>query len=57
MPGRMRLGFRGQFTQLQFSKLSPEFRGDYGVDIILRLYAPDLQAFATWTSPAAELVE
>jgi len=35
----------------------PMARGDYGVDIILRLYAPDLQAFASWALPTAEPVE
>jgi hypothetical protein len=35
----------------------PMERGDYGVDIILRIYAPDLQAFATWTYPTAEILE
>jgi hypothetical protein len=35
----------------------PMGRGDYGVDIILRIYAPDLQAFATWTYPTAEILE
>ena len=35
----------------------PLVRGDYAIDIILRLYAPDLQAFATWTLPKAEVVE
>ena len=35
----------------------PLVRGNYAIDIILRIYAPDLQAFATWTLPKAELVE
>ncbi len=35
----------------------PLVRGDYGVDIIMRLYAPDLERFATWTPPKAERIE
>ena len=35
----------------------PLARGDYGVDVIMRLYAPDLERFATWTPPKAEIVE
>ncbi len=32
----------------------PLVRGDYGIDIIMRLYAPDLERFKTWTAPKAE---
>jgi hypothetical protein len=35
----------------------PLNRGDYGVDVIMRIYAPDLERFATWTAPKAEIVE
>lgn len=32
----------------------PVNRGDYGIDIIMRLYAPDLERFKTWAPPQAE---
>jgi hypothetical protein len=32
----------------------PINRRDYGVDIIMRLYAPDLERFQNWTAPKAE---
>jgi len=32
----------------------PLERGDYGIDAIMRLYAPDLERFATWAAPMAE---
>ena len=35
----------------------PLVRGDYGIDIIMRIYAPDLEKFATWTPPVAERLE
>jgi hypothetical protein len=35
----------------------PIQRGDYGIDIILRIYSPDLESFATWTAPKAEIVD
>jgi hypothetical protein len=35
----------------------PLVRGDYGIDVIMRIYAPDLEKFATWTAPVAEIVE
>jgi hypothetical protein len=35
----------------------PLVRGDYGIDIIMRLYAPDLERFKTWNAPKAEIVE
>ena len=34
----------------------PMPRGDYGVDVIMRLYAPDLERFEAWTAPIAEKV-
>ena len=35
----------------------PVVRGDYGMDIIMRIYAPDLEKFATWTPPVAERID
>ena len=35
----------------------PMARGNYGVDIIMRLYAPDLERYETWTAPKAEIVK
>jgi len=35
----------------------PLVRGDYGIDVIMRIYAPDLERFANWTAPKAEIVE
>jgi hypothetical protein len=35
----------------------PIARGDYGIDVIMRLYAPDLERYKTWTAPKAEIVE
>jgi hypothetical protein len=32
----------------------PLNRGDYGIDVILRLYVPDLEKFKSWTPPKAE---
>ena len=32
----------------------PLIRGDYGIDVILRLYVPDLDKFKTWSPPVAE---
>jgi hypothetical protein len=32
----------------------PLNRGDYGIDVILRLYVPDLEKFKTWEAPKAE---
>ena len=32
----------------------PLNRGDYGIDVILRLYVPDLDKFKTWSPPVAE---
>jgi hypothetical protein len=35
----------------------PLNRGDYGIDLIMRIYAPDLERYKTWISPKAERVE
>ncbi|MEX0331763.1 MAG: DUF1214 domain-containing protein [Puniceicoccaceae bacterium] len=35
----------------------PLVRGDYAIDVIMRIYAPDLEKFATWTPPVAERME
>ena len=35
----------------------PLVRGDYGINVIMRLYTPDLEKFATWSSPEAEILE
>ncbi|MDK9556703.1 DUF1214 domain-containing protein [Marinobacter sp. M216] len=32
----------------------PLKRGDYGIDVVLRVYVPDLKKFETWTPPKAE---
>jgi hypothetical protein len=32
----------------------PLVRGDYDIDVIMRIYAPDLDRFAEWTPPVAE---
>ncbi|MEE4272244.1 MAG: DUF1214 domain-containing protein, partial [Thermoanaerobaculales bacterium] len=32
----------------------PLNRGDYGIDVVLRLYVPDLEKFETWEPPKAE---
>jgi hypothetical protein len=34
----------------------PLNRGDYGIDAIMRIYAPDLERFATWIAPTAEKI-
>jgi hypothetical protein len=35
----------------------PLVRGDYQIDVIMRLYVPDLDRFKTWIAPQAEIVE
>ncbi len=35
----------------------PLNRGDYGIDVILRLYVPDLVKFKSWKAPVAERVD
>jgi len=34
----------------------PVNRGDYGIDVIMRLYAPDLQRYQNWSAPKAEKI-
>ena len=34
----------------------PLNRGDFGIDVILRLYVPDLEKFAIWEAPKAEVL-
>jgi len=34
----------------------PLNRGDYGIDVILRLYNPDLDRFKTWKAPKSEMI-
>jgi hypothetical protein len=34
----------------------PINRGDYGIDVIMRLYAPDLERYQNWAAPKAEKV-
>ena len=34
----------------------PLNRGDYGIDLVLRLYVPDLEQFEAWTPPKAEKI-
>jgi hypothetical protein len=35
----------------------PLVRGDYPVDVLMRIYAPDLERFAAWKAPKVEIVE
>ena len=35
----------------------PLVRGDYDIDVIMRIYAPDLEAFASWPQPVAEKMD
>jgi hypothetical protein len=35
----------------------PLVRGDYAIDVLMRIYAPDLQRFADWNPPAVEIAE
>jgi hypothetical protein len=35
----------------------PLVRGDYTMDVIMRIYAPDLEKFAAWTPPVAERLD
>jgi len=32
-------------------------RGNYDIDIIMRVYAPDLERFANWTPPLARNID
>ncbi len=35
----------------------PVNRGDYGIDPIMRIYAPDLERFKSWSPPKSERIE
>ncbi len=35
----------------------PVNRGDYGIDLIMRIYAPDLVRYKTWSPPKAQRIE
>ena len=35
----------------------PLNRGDYGIDVILRIYVPNLEKFKDWSPPKAEIVK
>ncbi len=35
----------------------PINRGNYGIDILMRIYAPDLGRFKTWSPPKAERIK
>jgi hypothetical protein len=35
----------------------PLNRDDYGINVIMRIYAPDLERFQTWTAPQAKIVK
>jgi hypothetical protein len=35
----------------------PTNRGHYGIDVIMRVYAPDLERYETWSPPKAERTE
>jgi len=35
----------------------PVNRGDYGIDLLMRLYAPDLERFKTWSPPKTEKIK
>ena len=35
----------------------PLNRGDYGIDVVLRLYEPDLQKYKTWKAPKAKKIQ
>ncbi len=34
----------------------PVNRGDYDIDLLMRIYAPDLERFKTWSHPKAERI-
>ena len=38
-------------------KWVPINRGDYGIDLLARIYAPDLERFKTWSPPKAERIK
>jgi hypothetical protein len=35
----------------------PLIRGDYAIDLIMRIYVPDLEKLKTWKAPKAEKVK
>lgn len=35
----------------------PLVRGDYAIDVVMRIYAPDLERFSEWTPPVAEKLQ
>jgi hypothetical protein len=35
----------------------PINRDDYGIDILLRIYAPDLKRFKSWSLPKVERIK
>jgi hypothetical protein len=35
----------------------PVNRGDYGIDLIMRIYAPDLERYKSWSAPKAERIK
>ncbi len=35
----------------------PIKRGDYSVDVIMRIYEPDLERYKKWTPPKAERIK
>ncbi len=35
----------------------PINRGDYGIDIIIRMYAPDLERYKEWTPPGVDVIQ
>ncbi len=35
----------------------PVNRGDYGIDLLMRIYAPDLGRYKTWSAPKAERIK
>ncbi len=35
----------------------PINRGDYEIDLLMRIYAPDLERYKTWTAPKAARIE
>jgi hypothetical protein len=35
----------------------PVNRGDYGIDLVMRIYAPDLERYKSWSAPRAERVK
>ncbi len=42
------------FLTLAGCQQPPGTRGDYGIDLMMRIYAPDLERYKTWSPPQAE---